>query len=325
MQKYAPYISTALSFVAVVAYGILTRLAFGLKELSTLFGTLSVAFLVLVSFVLGALTVFFALPKYQKNWLYAAFVPWVPCLIFGGLAAALTWEVWICVVMALPILFVMSSLGGLAMCLLFHLFQKSGAPQISAVIILVLTPYIAAPIEHLFPVRDAARTAHSQIEVNASPEAIWPNIISVPAVGVSEQPFSLFHVAGLPRPLEATLTGNPGVGGTRIGRWEDGLVFNGIFTDWQPNKRYTVRLDPDTRMVQSALPLAGIGGKDFDVTDDSYVIEPLGDGKVILHLYTSYRLTTRLNSYGTVWIDFFMRDIQKHILKIVKARAEASR
>lgn len=323
MQKYTPYISTALSFAAVAAYGILTRLAFGIEKLSTLFGTLSVAFLVFVPVVLGALTVFFALPKYQKNWLYSAFVPWVPCLIFGGLAAALTWEVWICVVMALPILFIMSSLGGLAMCLLFQLFQKSNSPQISAMIILVLTPYIAAPIEHLFPVRDAVRTAHSQIEVQASPETIWPNIISVPAIGENEQPFSLFHVAGLPRPLEATLTGNAGVDGTRIGRWEDGLVFTGTFTDWQPNKSYTVRLDPDTRAVQSALPLAGIGGKDFDVTDDSYVIEPVGDGKVILHLYTSYRLTTRINSYGVLWIDFLMRDIQKHILQIVKARSEA--
>jgi hypothetical protein len=69
--------------------------------------------------------------------------------------------------------------------------------------------------------------------------------------------------------------------------------------------------------------LAGIGGKDFDVTDDSYVIEPMGDGKVILHLYTSYRLTTRINSYGVMGIDFLMRDIQKHILQIVKARSEA--
>jgi len=56
---YSPATSVLIGLGAGVAYGLTTRAAFGLQELSAVFGTLSAGFLCLTPFALGALTVFF--------------------------------------------------------------------------------------------------------------------------------------------------------------------------------------------------------------------------------------------------------------------------
>jgi hypothetical protein len=80
----------------------------------------------------------------------------------------------------------------------------------------------------------------------------------------------------------------------------------------------------DTALVKpSPLPLKEIGGRYFDVIEGRYVIEPVGENKVILHFTSTHRLTTRFNFYGGLWTDFFMRDVQTYILQIMKVRSEA--
>ena len=63
----------------------------------------------------------------------------------------------------------------------------------------------------------------------------------------------------------------------------------------------------------------------FDVIDGAYTIEPLTDGRVLLHLSSHHRLSTRFNVYGGAWTDYVMRDLQNYILRIIKARCENQR
>jgi hypothetical protein len=65
-----------------------------------------------------------------------------------------------------------------------------------------------------------------------------------------------------------------------------------------------------------------VGGRYFDVLQGVYEIEPQAPGKVILHLASTHRLSTRFNAYSGLWTDFIMRDVQEHILEIVKRRCE---
>lgn len=107
------------------------------------------------------------------------------------------------------------------------------------------------------------------------------------------------------------------------GQWENGLAFNDIITDIEPGKRYWVRLKADTSGVQSSpAPLAAVGGKTFGMVDDGYELEPLADGTVRLHLYSTYRIKSGINAYAGLWLDFLMRDIQGYILAVEKARCE---
>jgi hypothetical protein len=324
MTKFKPFISVLISIISAVAYGIFVRLAFDNEneQLSYFFGVISVGFLFFVPLAIGALTVFFAPIQYRTSWPYIVFMPWAPCFLFSLIAALFTWEAWICVFMALPIFFTMSTIGGLASFLFFKLTGESGKSQASFMGLLLLAPFVITPLENQFPVQDSTRVVHTQIEVNANPETVWQHITRVSEINEAERRFSFFHLAGLPRPMYATLSYD-GLGGIRRGQWEDGLAFVETISEWQPNQAYTMQMEADTHLVKSSpLPLKEIGGRYFDVVEGRYAIEPVSQNKVILHFTSAHRLTTRFNFYGGLWTDFFMRDVQNYILQIIKARCE---
>lgn len=323
MAKLKPLVAIVFSFAAAAGYGILVRLASNIQQLSGLITTVSIGFLFFVPLGLGAVTVFFSPARYKKSWLYAIFAPWIPCLIFGGIAAVLSWEAWICVVMALPIFLAMSTVGGMILLIFYKKFDKPDRAQAGMTGMLLLTPFLIMPLEAVLPLQDSARVVHTQIEVEAEPEIVWQHITRVPEITEAEHRFSFFHLAGLPRPKLATVS-YEGVGGVRRGQWEDGLAFIETISEWQPNESYTMQMAADTRFVQpSPLPLQEIGGRYFDVVEGQYAIEPIGEGKVILRFTSTYRLSTRFNFYASLWTDFFMRDVQNYILQIMKERSEA--
>ena len=319
---YATALSSALGFLIPLVYGLVTRFVFGMQNWPGWFGVMTVGFLFGVPFALGALTVFLASDKMRTHWAYGLTAPWLSCFIFILVVGVFAWEAWICVLMAAPIFVFMSSLGGAVFCLIFTLRNRLGRTPGGLLVLVLLSPYLFTPLENRFPAPDLIRTVETQVIVNADADTVWQNIIRLHKIDDSERPFSLFHVAGLPRPIEAELTGE-GVGGLRFGHWEDGLIFVGTITDWKPDQGFTVQLKADTRNVHSAVPLQGIGSPVFDMVDDSYVIEPVSDGQVILRLLSTYRLTTHFNFYGHLWTDAFLRDIQHHILTIVKHRSES--
>ena len=323
-QWLRPLLSVVVAIAGGIAYGLATRLAFGSEQFGDLFTTLSFGFLCLTPLALGVLTVLLAPAHLRTNWLYAIFAPWLGCAIFMALVTAFTWEAAVCLVMALPIFLVMSTLGGVVACVAFVAFGSDRqATTMGMLALVVFAPYVVTPIENTFAVADSIRTVDTQIEIFASPEVIWDNITRVRAITPAEHRFSFFQLAGLPRPHEATLTAD-GVGGVRRGQWEDGLAFVETITAWEEGRTYTMAMEADTTGVtRSTLPLKGIGGPYFDVIGGRYELEVLGPEHVILRFSSTHRLSTRFNFYGGLWTDFFMRDVQNYILDIVKARSEA--
>jgi hypothetical protein len=320
-SKRGPILSIALGVVTAVVYGALARIAFGDNRFMGVLGTVSIAFLFMIPLSIGALSQCLAAPNHRLSWLHAIFAPWIPSAICLALAGLLAWEVWFCVLLATPIFLTMSSLGGCLICLIFHVDKQSKRSQTPTLLLFILAPFIVTPLENILPAQDSIQRIESQIEIDAPAERVWQNIIRFSPVSAAESSSSFFHTVGLPRPLEATLS-YEGVGAIRRGQWEDGLAFDGTITEWKPNEGYALLLKVDTSNVTSSpVPLQAIGGKYFDMVDDSYRIERVGN-KVILHLVSTYRLTTHLNAYGTFWIDWFMRDIQNYILRIEKERCE---
>ncbi len=323
-QWLRPALASVLAVLAGIAYGLLTRVAFGSSQFSDLFTTLSLGFLCLTPFALGVVTGLLAPTHLRTHWAYAIFTPWVACSLFMLLVAVFSMEAWICVLMALPIFWVMATIGGVVTCVIFvALAGRNKGAVIGLLSLVVLAPYVATPIERALPVVDSIRTVDTQIEIFASPAVVWDNITRVRAIAPAEHRFSFFHFAGLPRPHEATLSAD-GVGGVRRGQWEDGLAFVETITAWEAERSYTMQMEADTSAVTHAsLPLRGIGGPAFDVVGGRYEIETLGPEHVILHFSSTHRLSTSFNWYGGLWTDFFMRDVQHYILDIVKARSEA--
>lgn len=301
-------------------YGVIARWAFG-PGASDLLSTMTCGFLFVVPFAMGALTVFVAPPVFRRSRAFAFFMPWLSCLLVIAVVVLLDWEVYLCVLMATPIMLPIAGIGGLVFRNVAANRSKSATTPTMMLGLLLLTPYLIAPVETRLPETHSLRVVQNEIIVNASVDTVWSNIISVPLIQPEEQGFSLFHLFGLPKPLEATLS-HEGVGGVRNATFEGNLSFVETVTEWTDHQSLSFSIVTSNTGAVPA-PLDQIGGKYFDVLEGTYVIEPLGDGQVRLFLSSKHRLTTRFNFYGGLWTDSIMSDLQSYILRIIKARAEA--
>jgi hypothetical protein len=304
-------------------YGLTTRFIFQSDSSSDFLGTLTLGLLLFGPFAVGALTVFLAPQKYKVSWVYAILMPWATCLLLVAALLLLQWEAWICILMAVPFLFVMSSAGGVIICLIFKRRNALRDTNNYMLALFMLSPYLIAPLEHRLPMPDSIRTVETQVVIDASVSTVWSNIISVATIEDQEQHVRFYQLAGLPRPLEATLS-HQGIGGMRTAIYEQKLRFKEQIIAWDEQRSLTFTIVPDTSEVgASTLPLKEIGGKYFSPLEATYTLERLPDGKVLLRLSSKHRLSTRFNAYGGLWTDLIMSDLQNDIMQIVKARVEA--
>jgi hypothetical protein len=319
LDDQARRVKVAVGVFAGVVYGLFARITFGLDNGNReLFSTLTWGFITFVPLGIGALTVFFLPRKLRSSYRYAVTAPLLASFIFLGLTLLFAFEVFICILMAAPFFLLIASLGGLVMS---WIIQQTGRRGYSALALMLLFPYVLSPMERQMPPPpDSIRHVQTQIEINADVETVWENIIRVHEIQPEEQSFNLFHVAGVPKPVEATLSFE-GVGGVRHASFDNGLVFIETITEWQPMESLTFTIETEGGANVPA-PFNEIGGAMFEMIDGTYTIEPLEDGRVILHLWSNHRLTTRFNGYGGLWTDAVMHDLQNYILGIVKARSE---
>jgi hypothetical protein len=316
MARSRPALWALFGALGAVGYALLAHRLFGRWPS---YGTVTLGFLCLVPLALGALTVYTAPDPEHLSRRYACFMPWWPCLVFVVLAVVLGREAWICVVMAVPLVFPFASLGGLVMREVLRYRDETGRRSSLVMAVLLVIPYAVTPLEG--PPATQTRTVHARTVVEAPLEVVWGNIIRFRAVTPDEHRPSLFHLAGLPRPVSATLS-REGLGGIRRGQWEDGLAFNGTVTEWEPPRSYALRLSVERGADAPAPPLLWAMGDAFEVLGDRYVLEPIGERRVVLHLITDHRLTAHVGWYGALWTDLLMHDLQMYILRLVKARCE---
>jgi hypothetical protein len=315
----------ALLFAAGVGalYGIVGRLVFGTGRLGEVFGVMSLAFVFLLPYAIGYATIAVAPDAHLQKRAARILLPWLSVLlsVFGVWVTG--WEGKICVVMLLPLLLAMSSLGG-AVAMGMRRRPVGRRLYATGLVSVLLLPYVAAPLEQRIAPAEQLRVVDTQIRIRATPVEVWRQIARVPPIRPEEYGTSAVHRIGFPRPVEATLS-HEGVGGVRRASFERGVVFIETVTTWRPDSllSFTIHADPSTIPATALDQHVTIGGEHFDVLDGTYRIEPVGTDEVILHLSSTHRLSTRFNLYAQFWSDLVMRQIQDNILKVVKNRAEA--
>jgi len=92
------------------AYGLVARLAVGRSSLAGTYAVMTLGFLVLVPFAMGYLTV---RSVRSPSLAFRVLSPWVPCLIVVAAAWLVGAEGSICIVMALPLMLPLASVGGI--------------------------------------------------------------------------------------------------------------------------------------------------------------------------------------------------------------------
>ena len=301
-------------------YGLITRLVFGASFLHPYIQIVSLSYLLLMPAGFGALTTF--LGRRYGGWKnIALFAGPVLVVVLGMLLAALTHlEAVFCLVVALPVLIPMTLLGSLIM--KYFLDRGDGRLQVTC---LVLLPYLLAPVEEFWHRPPEIVTVENVVHVRATPEQVWQQIASVPAIPRDALPSKVIYLLKFPRPIAATLEQTP-TGLRRRATFERGVCFFENVTTWEPARKlaFSIRADPafipHTAFDQHII----VGGRFFDVLDGAYEIEPLADGGGCnLHLNSRHRLGTVFNFYASLWSRWVMHEIQDSILSVIVRRAEA--
>jgi hypothetical protein len=284
---------------------------------------MSLSFLLLVPFAVGFITVFIVERRQpQPGWIWFL-LPWVP-LLGGSLGAMLVlWEGFICVIMFAPIALLCGSFGGVIAGLLVRLPRNVATKNMCLALVAVL-PLATHPwLQSLLMKRDLRSVNNARV-IHASPEIVWRNIERVPRIDSSELPLSWAHRIGFPSPVEATLS-YPGIGGVRHATFEGGVLFIENIDVWEPGRRLAFSIHAQTDQIPPTTldDHVQVGGPFFDVLRGEYVIEPLADGSVRLHLTSLHRVSTDFNWYARYWTDGVMADIQETILTVIQKRCEA--
>jgi hypothetical protein len=301
-------------------FGFIMRFLFDVDSLSSLYSVMSISFILLVPFAIGAIAIYFSIIESVKGLSYRIFIPWVP--IFGLLILTMAFSIegWACWLMILPIFLMAASAGGVVAS---HFKLKKYRNENTYISILVLLPFLMSPIEQLIGSIPGKYEAYSYIDIHSTRGEIWNNVTRVKPISQKQDKGWLTSTLGFPRPIRAELNYN-GVGAYRKAIFNKGLVFHEEVKSYmdQRNMHFSIKANPyeipSTTMDKHVV----IGGNYFDVLDGTYVLQQLSPNTYRLHLYSHFKLTTTFNFYASWWAGWIMTDIQDNILQVIKQRAE---
>jgi hypothetical protein len=300
-----------------LSYGVVIRLMAetDVRWLAGLMSVMTIAFLFLVPIAIGYFTV---LPVERPSIWYRLFVPWIPMTLSTAAVTVAGMEGLICIVMGLPLLLPLSSLGGL-------IGGASNPGSRTAPVLVAVLPLVVAPLESRWEAPVRLQDNVTEIVVEAPPAVVWQQVVSVDSIQPEERRPALFTRLGFPAPVSATVDGT-GVGAVRLARFEGGVVFIETVTDWQEGRRLSFTIDPQTDAIPATTldPHVTIGGPFFDVLSGTYELHPLDGGRTRVVLTSQHRVSTHFNFYAGLWGGLVMRSIQDNILVVIRDRAEAA-
>lgn len=302
-----------LNAAASARYHRFTQATSGASQVMTL------AFLVLGPALIGFLTVRRAEAHEPITFWRRVFTPWmsVTCMMIA--VAVLAMEGAICIVMALPLTLLFSSVGGI----IAGLIPTRSRRRTLGTLSLAVLPFCLAPAETLLPAPTQTRTVSNQILIHANATTVWRNIERVPAISREELHPNWTHKIGFPMPIEATLS-YEGVGGVRHASFERGILFIENVTAWEPERRLAFSIHANNGDIPATTldEHVTVGGRYFDVLDGEYRLEPLPNGDTLLHLTSHQRLSTDFNDYAGLWTSAVMSNLQGSILQVIQHRCE---
>ena len=138
-------------------------------------------------------------------------------LLFLGMEGA------ICVYMALPLTTFLGSLGAL----MVYQLQKT-RPEAIAMLLLIPPVSLTLDARAVTPIFEV----HSSIEISATPEQVWKNVVSFPEM---EQPKEWYFRTGLAYPTQSRLVGS-GVGAARYCDFSTGPAVERVIV-WDEPRR----------------------------------------------------------------------------------------
>jgi hypothetical protein len=256
------------------------------------------------------------------SWLLAAMLPLATLAVICTVTLALRWQRLLSIILNLPAFAIMGMLGGLMSA---HAVRTNPGTVVLVGAILSALPVAASLIESRHPARRRTRWVRTSTVVSSEAGAIWERIVRVAPIESKEWgAYRLFALLGFPAPQRAELNLD-GLGGLRLGIFSNRVLFEEPVAVWEPGRRVAFDVHVNAEAI-GELPFdefTRIGGAYLDLHRAQYVLEPLGSGRVRLHLMSLHSVTTRLNGYAGWWAEVILAAFQRNILALIRARCEA--
>ena len=230
----------------------------------------------------------------------------------GLLLLLIGWEGVVCLLMALPIGGPIVMVGAAAGWMIAHdPFDRSSTIGLCALpLAMILEPTAGA--------NQPAREVLSIVEIDASPEQVWPHVVAFRPL---EPPDDLLFLAGVAYPMSARIDGE-GVGAVRYCEFSTGAFVEPI-TAWEPARRLAFDV------TQSPPPLRELSLYDdvwaphlegfLESTRGEFLLIPLPGGRTRLEGRTWYRVRMAPEWYWRLWSDAIIHRIHARVLDHIRA------
>lgn len=282
-------------------------------------GLVGFGFLLVLPAAVCAFVCYVADPWGKRDFSFHMVVPFAILLAVIVVSAVFLREGVVCILLLSPLWLASGLVGAFAIHRL-RLVIKGATSRAAAFAVL---PLLAFQFEPLIPVPETVAAVSRSIVVDAPPQVVWPLLRGVPDVQPGEGRWNLSQdVFGVPRPTGARLVGE-GVGALRLARWDHGVAFDEVITEWTPERRIAWRfvfrdMDRWAFTDRHVTPDSAY----MKVTTGGYRLEPLPGGRSRVTLETAYWMKTPVNGYARLWGEVFVGDLENNLLAVIKQRAE---
>lgn len=231
---------------------------------------------------------------------------------------AFAWEGVICLVMAAPIGFVFTYFGFL---IGFHFSKSTLKGQTpTAIILLMLSSPSLMAFEDTIKETDNLRSVVTTIEINATPDKVWKNVVSFPQL---KEPTEFIFKTGIAYPINATIAGQ-GVGAIRHCNFSTGSFVEPI-TVWDEPKllKFSVDEQPEPMKEISLYDVHPNHLHGYWVSKQGqFKLTALPNGHTLLEGTTWYVNKIKPGFYWTLWSDNIVHKIHDRVLEHIKTQAE---
>lgn len=224
----------------------------------------------------------------------------------------------ICIIMAAPIGLLFVWIGYL---IASNVILKRTAAQSYSIIILlyISTPTLLA-FENTSKHTDEVRSIVTSVEINASPQIVWKNVVTFPPIA---EPTELLFKTGIAYPQNATIKGY-GIGAVRYCNFNTGSFVEPI-TTWHENQLLAFSV------AEQPVPMKEISPYNIEPNHlhgywvskkGQFKLTALPNGHTLLEGTTWYVNKIKPHFYWTIWSDNIVHAIHNRVLNHIKKVSE---
>jgi hypothetical protein len=305
--------------VAGALLGLVLRVVIFVGEPGAAYNAMMNSFMLLVPVAVGAVAVYVAERTKRRKWSYYFTAGIIANLLFVAGTLVIMIEGVICAFVVAPLFAI---IGGLAGLLTGAIFRWARWPR-PAVYSIAALPLIFGAIEQHLPLPNDIQSVERTVFVHATPDRIWPHLLSLPGIRPQEMDDGWMYRIGVPLPLSAATEHRDDelVRHIRMGK---AVHFDQIATDWEPNRRvrWVNRYEPDSFPAGALDDHVRIGGHYFDIIDTEYSMREVSGGTE-LRARMRYRVSTHFNWYARPLARLLIGNFENTALAFYARRAEA--